>query len=290
MINAFIFSKNRAAQLRLLLQSFAINAPDVFCPYVLYKADNEAYQVGYDKLRLECQEWFDDQVWKYERSSIKEEFELALKYCNANIGPCCSGLCCMFTDDCIAYRPFPNNFCEDVESEFFLNDKLICCSLRLGYNTTIQNHRTGETHPPIEGKEKHDYVLWNARRYHHHSNPGYIYGQDGCIFRAIDLFKELSYFEELNSFRAFEGKLSEPARQMIKGKTLMMSPKESLVVNFPLNAVQAEAYGTTPLRVVTPEELNNRYLANEVIDLRSFDFSNVIGAHQEFDFKFKKDE
>lgn len=289
MITAFIFTKNRAAQLRLLLESLRDNFDGVIQPYILYKATNIDFGRGYLKLAHEVQNWFPlPAVWELETKSIKEEFQEALEYADE-----CRDLFSIFTDDCICYHKSPPNIDCAIENAFKTYPNLISFSLRLGRNCIIQNHRTGETHKQIDGipSQCDNYIMWNAKRYHHHSNPGYIYGQDGCVFRPKDLLHELSHFERLDSFRAFEGKLSEPSRQNLpKGKTLMMAPMKSLVVNFPMNAVQEDAVGTQPLRVYSPEELNNKYLNNEVIDLRSFDFANVRGCHQEFSFGFKKVE
>lgn len=271
--------------MRLLLNSIRINSNNLFKPYILYKASNNDFLEGYNKLQQETSNWFDID-WIEENYDLKTEF---LKFLYLSDDD--SQLCCLTTDDCIVYRPTDLNF-DDIQDAFCRVPKLASYSFRLGYNTIIQNHRTGEHQEQLIAKNLNDKIIyWNSNHYNPYSNYGYIYGMDFSSYRSKDLIKITEQFEELPNFRAWEGCLSNPTRQTLRKDIYMMaSEKQSLVVNFPLNAVQEEAYGTTPLRVVTPEELNSRYLAGEVIDLRSFDFSNVIGAHQEFNFKFKKED
>lgn len=51
MIDTVIFSKDRAAQCELLLRSIRDNAPYITNPTVLYKADNDWFDVGYMKVK-----------------------------------------------------------------------------------------------------------------------------------------------------------------------------------------------------------------------------------------------
>ena len=53
MINAIIFSKDRAAQLRLLIYSIQKNAPHVFNLNVIYTSSNEEFNKGYEKVKEE---------------------------------------------------------------------------------------------------------------------------------------------------------------------------------------------------------------------------------------------
>ena len=53
MINAIIFSKDRAAQLRLLIYSIQKNAPHAFNLNVIYTSSNEEFNKGYEKVKGE---------------------------------------------------------------------------------------------------------------------------------------------------------------------------------------------------------------------------------------------
>ena len=51
MISALVPSKDRACQLRLLLESIKQNADDIFTKiHILYTASNDEYEAGYIKL------------------------------------------------------------------------------------------------------------------------------------------------------------------------------------------------------------------------------------------------
>ena len=53
MIPLFISSKNRASQLRLLLESLDKNCSDLFEINILYSSGNDSYHDGYKKLQNE---------------------------------------------------------------------------------------------------------------------------------------------------------------------------------------------------------------------------------------------
>ena len=51
MINGLILSKDRASQLRLLLESIGLNAPDLFNEIkIIHASSNEDFAKGYEKL------------------------------------------------------------------------------------------------------------------------------------------------------------------------------------------------------------------------------------------------
>jgi hypothetical protein len=59
-INSIIFSKDRASQLHLLINSLYKNAPGIFNLNVLYTFSNEDFEKGYEKLKEICKENFCD--------------------------------------------------------------------------------------------------------------------------------------------------------------------------------------------------------------------------------------
>ena len=54
MIDIIIWSKNRAAQLDLLLRSIRDHFPDAGTVLVLYHATTEAFNYGYNKLKMKA--------------------------------------------------------------------------------------------------------------------------------------------------------------------------------------------------------------------------------------------
>ena len=54
MINGLVLSKNRASQLRLLLESIKLNANNFFSEInIVYTFSDEKYKEGYEKLKSE---------------------------------------------------------------------------------------------------------------------------------------------------------------------------------------------------------------------------------------------
>ena len=51
MINAIIFSKDKACQLELLLKSIRRNTSNLFDIKVIYEASNSVFNQGYEKLK-----------------------------------------------------------------------------------------------------------------------------------------------------------------------------------------------------------------------------------------------
>lgn len=291
-IPAFVFSKNRAMQLDSLLNSFKLNCDMLFNPiYILWKSTNGCFASGYDKLinkylknkftsKLEQRYWFVE-----EQKDMKSELNTALDFCSSY-----GNLCTIFTDDCIFYRKFSdvNNTTKTIHQVFIDLPRLLTFSWRLGKNCYVQDYRNNTSHPVIEPDQVIDNILvWNSRKYYHHLNPGYLFGQDGQTFLIKDLQYILDKFDTLTSMRDFEGCLSEISRQKLPkiGQTYIAAFDNSYVVNAPLNSVQDETLPTL-VQEITPEHLNSKYLAGESIDLAGMDFTNIVGCHQNIPYKF----
>ena len=94
MINALIPSKDRACQLRLLLESIKQNAGSIVTKiHVLYTASNEGYEAGYIKLQEE--EILDNIEWQKEKDFTKDFIGAINDYSSDYI--------CGIVDDCVFY-------------------------------------------------------------------------------------------------------------------------------------------------------------------------------------------
>ncbi len=94
MINAIIFSKDRASQLRLLLYSIQKNAPHAFNLNVIYTSSNEEFKQGYEKLKDEFSSFSirikniistwnlneNTETWETIADEISEEFNSIFKH------------------------------------------------------------------------------------------------------------------------------------------------------------------------------------------------------------------
>ena len=280
-IAAFIFSKDRACQLRLLLESFSVNCPNLFRPLVLFKASSPKFQAGYDLLSREkmCEKL--DVKWIPERKSLYDHFLQVLDYVH-NRGD----IFAIFTDDCVFYRK-----CDvpavQITTEGML-DKVFCHSFRLGLNTQRQDYVRNTWQEPLRPSEIEycpPFVRWQWKLRDKDTNYGYVSGQDGCTYRAsdyLDLVKDWNF----GTFRNLEGSLSNARRDQIK-RPYLSSFAQSCVINIPTNSVQADPTLSGTKFHCDIETLNDKYLDGEVIDLKAFDFSNVLGCHEEHEYKFK---
>jgi hypothetical protein len=108
---------------------------------------------------------------------------------------------------------------------------------------------------------------------------GYPMSLDGHIFRASDILPliESRNFSTPNSL---EEMLMTQARQI--GRPLMASYPHSCLVGVPVNRVQSAVPNRNgETHPYTVQDLNERYLRGERIDLHALDFSDIRGAHQE---------
>lgn len=267
MINSIVFSKDRAAQLRLLIYSIQKNVPHAFKLNVIYKYSNESFKAGYDKLINEfggiCN--FVEQTEDFKQDVLdllKSDSEFS----------------CFFTDDDIIYKSFDvNRVLENMRSD----EDAFCFSLRLG--TNVKFCYTMNMENVLGDFEDLDNVIkwdWTTR----YLDFGYPLSVDGHIFKTKDISK-LSKLVSFNNPNTFEGNLQSFDNFP---KTKMISFKESVLVNTPNNIVN----DTHPNRSgqkhnISVKDLNDDYLSGKIIDMESMIFDNIIGCHQEIEFKYK---
>ena len=123
MITGIAFSKDRAMQLRLFLESLQKNFVDLEDTHVLYSCSNDKFNDGYEKLKSEFSKvTFHAQSDNF-YSDILNIVELSNNYVS------------FFTDDDIIYRRVPL-FSHILD--YIFDQPVACLSLRLGYNMTIR--------------------------------------------------------------------------------------------------------------------------------------------------------
>lgn len=238
-MNVIIFSKDRAAQLDLLLRSMVWLIAD---KYVIYACSTKQHNMGYDKL-----------FWDYwgDRSDIhlfmqEDNFkDSLLKQVDVE-----QAGTVFFTDDDVFMRNWPF-------VTFPFPDNVACLSLRLnprmGYCYTLNRKQT----PP----KMHPGNVWNWRLAD--ADYGYPMSLDGHIFRTSDilpLLEKLDYHDP-NSLEA------ALARNPIN-RPMMMCFDKSVIVNNPINRVQdtiKNRHGN-----VSAEWLNEQFLAGRRIKLEPF--------------------
>ena len=92
MINGLILSKNRACQLRLLLESIKVNAPNLLDEIkIIYTSSDEDFAKGYEKLKSE--QILPYITWEEEKDFVPD-FLNALKTCKSEYISC-------IVEDCV---------------------------------------------------------------------------------------------------------------------------------------------------------------------------------------------
>lgn len=215
MFNAVIFSKDRPAQLDLLIRSikkhifWKNNSNKISYIYVIYKCSDENYMRGYEAVISEHSDRF-----KY----LKEcDFKSDLIYCVEQENKFTFFL---VDDDVFINRVHINDYIV-----YLRNPKVICYSMRLSPNLTYCYARNVAMSSPTG-------TSWSWR-----SAPGdygYPMSLDGHIFRTEDVFpllKSLNYW----SPNSLEGLMYNG----VDRKVMVCGEKQNLV-GVPWNIVQKD--------------------------------------------------
>jgi hypothetical protein len=273
MITSIIFSKNRACQLDLLLQSIRKNLPQLEDIWILWDATTLDFRKGYNLLFQKHNDLgILNQIDFYE--DTKFLIRMAKDYV------------CFFVDDNIIYRPtsLTKNFLDSIWNSI---PEMTCFTLRLGKNTVIQDQYNNQSvvfpQEFLMGNIDNTNVLvWNWTTVQTFGNFGYPFSVDGHIYKTSDLLPLLDYkFENPN---ALEGRFN-----INSFKTKAMACfEQSVLVNNPLNLVGSSNNNAGKWYGHTLEELNQKYLDNQEIDLDSIMSQNIVGCHQEMPIQFKE--
>lgn len=293
-IKLAVFSKDRAAQLDLLLRSIAKNAP-VFSPVVvLYKATTPDFKAGYDELMKRMGADIDkknpeypDQVIFVEEGDFREDTLTIV----AGEGPLGDGdLVCFATDDSVIYREFkvPYDFIEDL----VVGGDVACLSLRIGAETT-----TIETYFKNNLAQKVNYnahrcgvVYWRHHDYNPQSFAGYCYSLDAHIFwkaHILDLMGKIP-FDNPNSLEAH---LSQFSHKPGINNGYMAALTRQCVVSSPVNSTSTWQNRNGDTYPQTPEYLNVQFLGGYRINLdRVIEFcnKNVNCTHYEINLEMEQ--
>lgn len=269
MIDAIIFSKNRACQLDLLLRSIKKNAPDLFQTiHVLYTYTNKSFDNGYEKLIGKC---INNQTIWYEQEDFKDDLIYIIKQSNPYV--------CFFVDDNIFYRK-PEIDSDTIDWLFKNVDDFGCFSFRLGLNTTVQTfylnppRRIKINHPMAKLTIKDQEVLtWEWDKLPQKGNNfGYPFSVDGHIYPK-EIYNYLDYdFHDPNVLEGYFNVKKLPP--------IMACLPQSCIFNNPINLVGSFNNDAGRWYGHTSESLNQAYLQDKEIDLNICN-TDVIGCHQE---------
>jgi len=275
MIDVIIFSRDRAAQLDLLLRSIQLNHNNTFSQItVLYTCTDDDFLAGYVLAQERHRKV--DFITDDSEGNFQETLLTLLRSDS-------SEFITFFTDDDILYRPIPVDR-KAVERQLTKDKDTCCVSLRLGQNTKIQdpyNHIA--TQFPKHVELDLPFVSWDWTQIPAHMNFGYPLSVDGHIFTRV-LIEDLVSSIHFDNPNVLEGNLQNVK---IFCPPFMTCFTHSVIVNSPTNRVQSvcpnragEVYGECA------KTMNNSFVRGWYIDLDKTDFSDIVGCHQEIDFKW----
>ncbi len=277
MITAIIFSKDRACQLHLLLESIKRNCPGLFDVRIIHSHSNIQFNLGYHTL-------YDYMDSSYGRKEFPKEFDIQpdanFKETLIDLVKNSRNLLTFFCDDDIIYRTVDITETE-INGAFEQCPNLSTISLRLGKNTDYQ------CPAPQTIYELGKLLLWDHRQLPSHTNYGYPLSVEGHIFKK-EFIESLMYKD---NFDFYNPNSLEHLIQQFLGITqpLMGCYKQNYLINTPVNRVQdtflnraGDAFG------VTAKEFNHKYLDGYTINLDAIDFSNIVGCQQELELPLHK--
>jgi len=263
-ITAIVFSRDRAAQLDLLLTSLQQLAPELFRPLsVIWRATEIGFRDGYGI----CAHEHPEAQFVEEKDLVGQVRVLVSE----------GQFVTFFTDDDVLFRT-----AGEPERLLAKHDAAICFSLRLGMNTThCYPLRRRQERPQFAQRD--GVLVWDWESAD--GDFGYPGSLDGHVFRAAtvrSLVESASYWNP----NWLEDALMGGMRSI--GKPLMACYPESCLVSVPANKVTESHLGNRngEEHPVTTSELQSRYVSGERIDLAAMDFGPVCGAHHELPYVF----
>lgn len=273
MISAIVFSKNRAAQLDLLLKSIKQNFVQCNEIRVIWKADDEHLE-SYEIL---MKEFCSKIIFIKQERFYQDTWEACKNSKNQNI--------VMFTDDDIVYRniEISENILNELRNEIFA-----CYSLRLGLNINkrqIDDKWYNDTIQDINSFGEND-LIWNRTSVLPHSYWGYVLSVDGHIFNKQVLCKilyEIFLWSNINKYSQTPNKLEAlMQRFFFEVGPFMLAPKYSCVVNSPNNRVQDDYKNRSGDQYSYCEDhLMQLYISGYRIGFYNLDFPNINCPHTE---------
>lgn len=289
MITNIIFSKDRAAQLHLLLESIEKNSAGIFNDIrVIFAASSDAFEEGYDGVMAE---FAGKMPIKFIPEGCYSNFKIAVEDSVYQVN---TAFTCFMVDDNILYRPIASR--DDlygyIDKNVGMHRQAACFSLRLGQNCIVQDYHRGEmaTLPRDIEYEKNyldswnnSFMKWDTKQVSPYSNFGYRLSVDGHIM-CTTLARQLAVDYDYHQPNSMEGAWTAE-KKIPEG---MASYTTSVLINSPTNRVQDYAKNLAGQHFgITAERLNQMYLSGKRIDLDAIDFTCIQGCHQELEMKFK---
>lgn len=256
MIDLIIFSKDRAAQLESLLYSKTVFAPSIFdCHILCHYEDKTSLNI----VKNEYKATFEDQTGPF------------LGHLNHLVNSTNSDYVCFAADDNVIFDTIPSIDMRNTQ----------CFSLRLGFNTVVQDHFKKTKQPLLNSFVDEDQTIsWNKFNYHPLTNYGYFWALD-CHIYSKDLFMKL--FPHLRCDTPNQLESSMVHNQSKVYTSIMRSFKHSKTVNVPLNNFS----GITQSLNQNIDDMCQRFISGERMRF-DIDPKDIVGCHQNITPRWEK--
>lgn len=263
-----IFSKNRACQLNLLLDSLLVNSPLLFDKiHILYKAEDE-YILGYEILKLKFKS-----INFYSENNFRRDL---LKLIDDKIEATT-----FMVDDAVFFNQIMVRKIDIIKC--VVEDNFIF-SLRLGENC-VYSHPANLYYKLGEHKIDGEYVVFDYTK-QEVGDFKYPLSTDGHIFNT-KVIKNLLIDIEFNNPNTLEAYLQRFANAK-SINNMIKCFRESKLVSIPANLVNTTFNNRHGLEhFMSEKDLNDKFITGESIDLKALDFSGINGPHKEIKYVFK---
>lgn len=256
-LHCIVFSRDRALQLDAFLTSVSLHASELLAEVtVLYRPTSERHADAYETLKAvhARARWVREARFREDLLGLIGDAQMTVFH----------------TDDDVYFRtPGP----------FEVRDDEVCFSLRLGLNTTYSYTLDVEQRlvaASVEGNR----VAWDWRS-QGAGELSYPLALNGHVFRTEEVREWLREAEFTNP-NTLESALQYSNPDV---RPRMASFRHSVVVSIPANVVN-ETNANRHGDLASADELNERFVDGERIDVRKLEFSAVRSSHQEIPFVF----
>ncbi len=255
--NLVAFSRDRACQLHALLSSFRRHV-GAELPRVVYAASESRFAVGYDRLRALMPD--------VSLVSEQDGFAKAVRRLLDPKRPYTA----FFVDDLVFRRPFHFDGPEVAQLD---EGGIACLSLRLSPRIGYCYMFDRPTPAPVDGAGT---WAWRGQP----GDWGYPMSLDAHVFLTSDVAPRIEALQFRNPNELEAGLAGAPI-----DKPRMACLADHCVVNVPTNRVQ-RVFPNRHAHGPTAAELNDLFLAGQVIDTRVFDDVANDAVHFEMDHRF----
>lgn len=272
-----IFSRNRASQLNLLLDSIIENSNNIFDKVSIIFRAELGFIDGYQKI-ISSQINKKINIHWYKENHLENnlDFNSILKNVIDETIPFTT----FMVDDNILY-----NKIESTQEEILntIKEDVICFSLRLGENCTY-SHPANQNYSLKNHASYDNFIFFNWST----QEPGdfaYPLSVDGHIYKT-KFIKSAFDAIPFNNPNTLEANLQHLLRYI---PYKVYSLKESVLVGVPVNLVNDSFNNRNGLKYpISVETLNEKFLNGEKINLNALNFSDINGPHKELEYVFKK--